>query len=111
MAATGDMAKTVAAIQYIDTCVGGICEGMRERDGVVMITSTHGNCEEMFDAANRKKKYATTSNPVPFHYIDTQTTDTTLRDNGALEDIAPTILSVLGIEKPLEMTGTDLRGN
>lgn len=111
MAETGDMARTIAAIQYIDTCLGGICEGVRERDGVVMITSTHGNCEEMFDPVSGERIATTTANPVPFHYIDAQAGNLTLRENGALSDIAPTILGVLGIEKPAEMTGADLRGN
>lgn len=108
MAATGDITKTVAAIQYIDTCLGGICEAMRERDGVVMITSTHGSCEEISGTENG---FATTSNPVPFHYVDDRGRDISLRENGALEDVAPTILAVLGIHKPSEMTGTDLRAN
>ncbi|MBK8466729.1 MAG: 2,3-bisphosphoglycerate-independent phosphoglycerate mutase [Chloracidobacterium sp.] len=111
MAGTGDMSKTVAAIQYIDTCLGGICAGMQERDGVVMITSTHGNCEEMSAKTNSESRSTATSNPVPFHYIDAQAGEIKLKGNGALEDVAPTILSVLGIDKPLEMTGTDLRGN
>ena len=109
MADTGDAAKTVAAIQYIDTCLGGICDGVRERNGVVMLTSTHGNCEEMFDSVTGERNNSTTSNPVPFHYLDAQASDATLRENGALSDIAPTILGVLGIDKPSEMTGTDLR--
>lgn len=111
MAESGDMGKTVAAIQYIDTCLGGICEGMRARNGVVMITSTHGNCEEMFDPVSGERIPTTTANPVPFHYIDAQASDMTLREDGALSDIAPTILGVLGIEKPAEMTGMDLRDN
>lgn len=111
MAATGDVSKTVAAVQYIDTCLGGICENMRERDGVVMITSTHGSCEQMSDTVKGAVRQGATSNPVPFHFIDAQSCDVKLRDHGALEDVAPTILGVLGIEKPLEMTGMDLRGN
>ena len=111
MAETGDIGKTIAAIQYIDTCLGGICAGMSERDGVVMITSTHGNCEEMFDPVSGERSSAATANPVPFHYIDARAGERTLRENGTLSDIAPTILGVLGIEKPAEMTGTDLRGN
>ena len=111
MAETGDMGKTIAAIQYIDTCLGGICESMRECDGVVMITSTHGNCEEMFDPTSGERIAATTANPVPFHYIDAKADNFALRKDGELSDIAPTILGVLGIEKPAEMTGADLRGN
>jgi 2,3-bisphosphoglycerate-independent phosphoglycerate mutase len=108
-AASGDISKTVAAIQFIDTCLGGICEGIRSRDGVVMVTSTHGNCEEMFDSVTGETRPSATANPVPFHYVDAGAGMTELRDNGSLEDIAPTILSVLGIEKPQEMTGSDLR--
>ena len=110
MGATGDMPKTIAAIQYVDTCLGGIFESMRERDGVVMITSTHGKCEEMPHAAVGETKSIKTSNPVPFHFIDALSGDVTLRENGTLEDVAPTILAVLGIDKPAEMTGADLRG-
>lgn len=109
VAATGDLAKTVAAIQFMDTCIGGICEKVRQFDGIVMITSTHGNCEEMFDLTSGEPNYSTTSNPVPFHYVDDHANGLELRERGALEDIAPTILGVLGIEKPSEMTGTDLR--
>jgi len=110
MAETGDMSKTVAAIQYVDTCLGGICAGMQERGGVVMITSTHGNCEEMSIKTNSEIRSAATSNPVPFHYIDPKAGDIKLKESGTLEDVAPTILGVLGIKKPLEMTGGDLRG-
>ena len=106
MADTGDLAKTVEAIQYIDTCLGGICDEMQQLGGVVMLTSTHGNCEEMIDAAGEPRP-AATSNPVPFHLIGAN--GTRLRDGGTLADVAPTILGVLGIEKPDEMTGTDLR--
>lgn len=107
MAATGDVKKTIAAIQYIDTCLGGIWESMRGRNGVVFVTSSHGNCEEMLNTG--KANTASTANPVPFHFIDEQARNIELRDNGSLEDIAPTLLGVLGIEKPSEMTGSELR--
>jgi 2,3-bisphosphoglycerate-independent phosphoglycerate mutase len=109
MAESGDMTKTVAAIQYIDTCLGGICDAMRDRDGVVMITSTHGNCEDMIDRDSGKHSNSPTYNPVPFHYLDARMSDATLRETGSLEDVAPTILGVLGVEKPPEMTGSELR--
>ncbi len=110
MAETGDLVKTVAAIQFIDTCLGSICEKLKQLGGVVMITSTHGNCEEMLDPASGERSFSATANPVPFHYVDDRAGEIALRDDGALEDIAPTILGVLGIEKPADMTGTDLRG-
>lgn len=109
MAETGDLDKTVAAIQYIDTCIGGICDKVREFGGVVMITSTHGNCEQMLHADSGEPHPGTTVNPVPFHYIDDTVTDIKLQDGGTLADIAPTILGVLNIEKPAEMTGNDIR--
>ena len=111
MAGTGDVSKTVAAIQFIDTCIEGICDTMKQAGGVVIITSTHGNCEEMPHLDSGETTPRSTANPVPFHYLDSRSNGTRLRDNGALEDIAPTILGILGIEKPSEMTGSDLRIN
>ncbi len=109
MAETGDLGRTVAAIQYIDTCIGGICEKVREAGGVVMITSTHGNCEEMIHSDSGEPNPLATANPVPFHYIDAQTAGVRLYEGKSLEDIAPTVLGILNIEKPAEMTGNDLR--
>jgi len=109
MAETGDLGKTVAALQFIDTCISGICEKVREFGGVVMITSTHGNCEEMLHAESGEPNPTPTANPVPFHYVDDMATQIRLSDGKTLADIAPTILSVLDIEKPAEMTGADLR--
>ena len=109
MAETGDLGKTVSAVQYIDTCLGGILDKMREFGGVLVITSTHGNCEEMINAETGEPNPATTANPVPFHYIDDTVKGVRLSDGRSLADIAPTILGILDIEKPSEMTGSDLR--
>ncbi len=109
MAETGDMHNTVAAIQFMDTCLGGICEKVREYGGVLMITSTHGNCEEMTFAENGEPNPRPTLNPVPFHYIDDEAAFVRLQDGGSLSDVAPTILGLLNIEKPAEMTGRDIR--
>ncbi len=109
MAETGDVEKTVAAIQFIDTCIGGICDKMKRAGGVVIITSTHGNCEEMLHFDSGEASFSATVNPVPFHYIDEYSDGVKLRDDGSLADVAPTILGILGIEKPPEMTGSDLR--
>lgn len=108
MADTGDLEKTVAAIQYIDTCLGGICDRVRQLNGVLMITSSHGKCEEMLDSKGEARQSAT-ANRVPFHFVDPYANGTRLREDGTLADLAPTILGVLGIEKPAEMTGSDLR--
>lgn len=109
VAHTGNLEKTIEAVQFVDTCLGGIVEKMREVNGVCLITSDHGNCEEMADLLTGEPNNAHTTNAIPFHLIDDAQNDFRLREGGALEDIAPTILGILGIEKPLEMTGRDLR--
>ncbi len=109
MAETGDIRKTVTAIQYIDTCLGGVCEKMREAGGIVVLTSTHGNCEEMIHTESGEQNPLPTANPVPFHLIDDASANVRLFEGRALEDVAPTILGLMGIEKPSEMTGSDLR--
>ena len=110
LAETGNLEKTVEAVQFVDTCLGGVLEKMREANGVVLITSSHGNCEEMTNADGNSITTPTT-NPVPFHLIDHMAAGTTLAENGSLEDVAPTILGILGFDKPAEMTGRDLRMN
>ena len=109
VAHTGNLEKTIEAVQFIDTCLGGILEKIRGVGGIALITSDHGNCEEMADLLTGEPNNAHTSNPVPFHFVDEQANGLKLRDGGALEDVAPTLLGILGIAKPEEMTGTDLR--
>lgn len=109
MAESGDLAKTVAAIQYMDTCIGGIQEKVRDAGGVMMLTSTHGNCEEMIHAESGEPNPLPTANPVPFHFVDEKIANLKLYEGRSLEDIAPTILGVMNIDKPAEMTGSDLR--
>ena len=106
LAETGNLQKTVEAVQYVDTCLGGVLEKIREANGIAIITSSHGNCEEM---TSRQASSSNTTNSVPFHLIDDRARSLRLREGGALEDIAPTILGLLGIAKPDEMTGSDLR--
>ena len=107
-AETGNLEQTIEAIQYVDTCLGGVVERIREAGGVSIVTASHGGCEEMFDAAGEPNRF-TTMNAVPFHVIDDAAPELRLRNDGALCDVAPTMLGILGVEKPLEMTGTDLR--
>ncbi len=109
VAHTGNLEKTIESVQFVDTCLGGILEKIRELEGVAVITADHGNCEEMADLLTGEPNSSHTSNSVPFHLIDERANDLKLRENGALEDVAPTILGILGIEKPSEMTGRDLR--
>ena len=106
---TGNLEKTIEAVQFTDTCLGGIIEKIRALDGIALITSSHGNCEEMADLTTGEPNNSPTVNRVPFHLIDFRADALKLREDGALEDIAPTILGILNIEKPSEMTGRDLR--
>ncbi len=109
VAETGQLPKTVEAVQYVDTCIGGIVEHVRAAGGITLLTSSHGNCEEMTSAVTGGPQYLNTANPVPFHLIADGLNGLKLRTDGTIADIAPTILGILGIEKPDEMTGSDLR--
>ncbi len=106
---TGKLDKTIQAVQYVDTCLGWITKGLRQARGRALITADHGNCEQMIDHTTGQPHTAHTTNPVPFHLIDEESIGLKLRDGGALEDVAPTMLGLLGLEQPAEMTGRDLR--
>jgi 2,3-bisphosphoglycerate-independent phosphoglycerate mutase len=106
---SGNLAKTIESVQYIDTCLGWISKAMKTVKGRMLITADHGNCEQMIDHETGQPHTAHTTNLVPFHMIDEEARGMTLRSGGALEDISPTILGMLGLEKPAEMTGRDLR--
>lgn len=109
IAESGSIEKTVEAVQFVDTCLGGIVGKIREAGGIALITSTHGNCEEMINLLNGEPQPLTTTNPVPFHIVYDAANGVKLRDDGSLADVAPTILGILEITKPVEMTGEDLR--
>ena len=106
---TGKLDKTIEACQYLDTCLGWITKGMRHERGITLITADHGNAEQMIDPESGGPHTAHTLNPVPFHLIDEASRGLRLREGGALEDVAPTLLGLLDNEKPDEMTGRDLR--
>lgn len=106
---TGKLAPTIEACQYVDTCLGWITKGIGQMRGVTLITADHGNAEQMIDPETGGPHTAHTTNPVPFHLIDEGSRGMRLREGGALEDVAPTLLGLLGIKQPAEMTGRDLR--
>jgi 2,3-bisphosphoglycerate-independent phosphoglycerate mutase len=106
---TGMLDKTIEACQYVDTCLGRIAKAIQSQRGISLITADHGNAELMIDPKTGGPHTAHTTNPVPFHLIDEAAKGLKLRGEGALEDVAPTMLALLGIDKPLEMTGRDLR--
>ncbi len=108
---TGKLDKTIEACQHVDACLGWITNAIRNAGGVTMITADHGNAEQMINLETGQPHTAHTSNPVPFHLIDEASRGLQLRSGGALEDVAPTILGLLDIQPPAEMTGRDLRNS
>ena len=106
---TGKLDETIQACQYVDTCLGWITKAMRTARGTTLITADHGNAEQMLDLTTGQPHTAHTSNPVPFHLIGEDLQGVKLREGGALEDVAPTMLALLGIDQPAEMSGRDLQ--
>ena len=104
---TGVLDAGIKAIEVLDSCVGRVVDAIREKEGALIITADHGNAEKMIDQATGRPFTAHTTNPVPLLLIDGARRK--LRDGGSLQDIAPTMLGLLGIPKPNEMTGQDLR--
>jgi 2,3-bisphosphoglycerate-independent phosphoglycerate mutase len=103
---TGVFEAAKAAIEAVDTCLGKVVEKVLEKEGTVFITADHGNAEQMIDYSTGEPMTAHTIDPVPFLYISKNASD--LRDGGVLADIAPTMLKVMEIEIPEEMTGKSL---
>ncbi len=102
---TGDFNATVKAIETVDTCLGRILEAVQAMGGELLITADHGNAEQMFDDETGQPHTAHTTNPVPFVYVGRPAT---LAATGALEDIAPTMLALLELPIPPEMSGKPL---
>lgn len=103
---TGNFAATVTAIETIDTCLGKIVTALQIVNGEAIITADHGNAECMYDETTQQAHTAHTSDPVPFIYIGRPAT--IAYTDGTLADIAPTLLSLMGIPKPTEMSGRSL---
>lgn len=102
---TGNFDATVKAIETIDRCMGEVVEAIQEVGGEILITADHGNAEKMLDVETGQAHTAHTTNPVPLLYIGREAE---LETNGALSDIAPTMLYLMGIEQPSEMMGRSL---
>jgi len=105
---TGVMAAAVEAVHDTDQAVARILDAVEQVDGVALITADHGNAELMFDRRTGQPHTAHTTNPVPLILVDPKKRYGTLRAGGALENVAPTLLSILGIEQPKEMTAQSL---
>ena len=101
---TGDFNAAVKAVEAVDTCLGEVVDKIVEMGGVALITADHGNADQMLDPVDGGAFTAHTTNLVPLILAGMN------REikNGRLADLAPTMLEILGIEKPIEMTGTSL---
>jgi 2,3-bisphosphoglycerate-independent phosphoglycerate mutase len=101
---TGSIPATIEAVEAADTALGQIVASVEREGGIALITADHGNAEDMLDADGNPQT-AHTSNPVPLVATDT---DLSLREDGQLSDLVPTAMSLLGLAKPLQMTGHNL---
>jgi len=102
---TGKFDAAVRAVEALDVCIGRCVDAMLAAGGEVLISADHGNCENMYDAANGQPHTQHTTNQVPFLYVGRAAH---IREGGALRDIAPTLLTMMGLDKPAEMTGESL---
>ncbi|HEY6767216.1 MAG TPA: 2,3-bisphosphoglycerate-independent phosphoglycerate mutase [Candidatus Sulfotelmatobacter sp.] len=106
---SGKIEPTVTAVETVDACLGRIEAAVRAKGGALLITADHGNAEMMIDPATGGPHTAHTTNPVPFIVVSENAKRFTLKSNGSLRDISPTLLGMLGLDEPKEMTGSDLR--
>jgi len=105
---TGKLEAAIQAVEAVDHCLGEVYKAVRARGGAMLVTADHGNAELMVDPETGGPHTAHTTNPVPLILIAEQLPER-LREGGALADIAPTMLGILGIPPPPEMSGHDLR--
>ncbi len=104
---TGVIPAAVKAVEAVDQCVGTAVEAIKKADGVLFICADHGNAEKMIDYETGEPHTAHTTNPVPFVLVNYDEAYT-LREGGRLADIAPTLLEIMGLPHPAEMTGESL---
>ena len=111
--ANGDMVghsgvfdAAVKAVEAVDTCIGEVVKRVRAMGGHLLITADHGNCEQMQDYDSGQMHTQHTTELVPFIYVGDKSVS--VRDGGKLCDVSPTILHLMGIDKPSEMTGSSL---
>jgi 2,3-bisphosphoglycerate-independent phosphoglycerate mutase len=103
---TGNFDAAVKAVEALDACLARLVEAIEETGGQMLITADHGNVEQMEDKTSGQAHTAHTSEPVPLVYVGPQAV--TLASNGVLADVAPTLLTLMHMEIPAEMTGRPL---
>ena len=102
---TGNLEAAEKAIEAVDECVGKIIDALNKHNGVALITADHGNAEQMIDYKTGEPFTSHTTNPVPLILYGME--DVKIKD-GKLADLAPTMLDIMNLEKPKEMTGESL---
>ena len=103
---TGSLTATIKAVEAVDEVVGAVADAILEVGGELVITADHGNAEQMADPATGQPHTAHTLNPVPLVHVGPR--PLSLRASGSLQDIAPTLLDLLGVDQPEAMTGQSL---
>ena len=103
---SGKFDAAIKAVEAIDACLGALKMAVLQAGGAMLITADHGNVEEMFDEANNQPHTQHTTLPVPLVYVGDR--QLSLDSGGSLADIAPTMLALMGLAKPAEMTGRSL---
>ena len=104
---TGIESAAIKAVEAVDECVGKTVEAIKETDGVLFICADHGNVEQLIDYETKESFTAHTTNQVPFILVNADSSYK-LREGGCLADIVPTLIEIMGMEQPKEMTGKSL---
>ena len=105
---TGVLDAAIQAVETVDACVGQIVDATLAAGGSLVVTADHGNCEQMTDPTTGGPHTAHTTFDVPLIVVEPGLEGTSLREDGRLADIAPTVLQLLGVPIPEEMTGKPL---
>ena len=105
---TGNLPAAIQAVQTVDACVGQVLDKVREKGGVAVVIADHGNCEQMWDPINNCPHTSHTTYDVRLIVVDDRFKGKTLATGGCLADVAPTILKMMGLPQPKEMTGKSL---
>jgi len=105
---TGVLEAAVKAVETVDECAGKVVDAVLARGGAVLVTADHGNAEQMVDPETGQPHTAHTTNDVECIVVSADGTDLRLREHGILADIAPTMLDLLGLPIPAEMTAQSL---